>query len=192
MAYLFDDDKSKIDFEAVITPKLNALQTAFQNSVNSIYNKFVSQGTTPTAKTPQAIATAVDTLATNKYNSGNSAGRTAAESVTWHGYPELEGFLRPNWHGLAGMWIDLTNVVNLKMILFDVGNPNHEEVSATYEDSNGNIMGGQTVDMVLNTTYTPPSGAKRVRLTYSFSNSSVDNQRYYIKFDVQYKAKILR
>lgn len=192
MLFLFDEFKGRKNFETELQPKLDALKTTFQGYVNSIYNKFVAQGTTPTAKTPQAIATAVDTLATNKYNAGNSAGRTAAENVTWHGYPELEGFVRPDWNGLAGMWIDLSNVVNLKMILFDVGNPNGEEVGATYEDSNGNIIGGSGGTMTLNTTYTPPSGAKRVRLTYSFHNSSIDNQRYYIKFDVQYKAKILR
>lgn len=81
MAHLFDENKGKKDFDALIQPKLDALQTAFQNSVNSIYNKFVNQGTTPTAKTPAAISTAVDTLATAKYN----AGKTAAEAVTWTG-----------------------------------------------------------------------------------------------------------
>lgn len=72
MSFLFDSNKSKVDFDAAITPKLNALKDTFQGYVNSIYNKFVSQGTTPTAKTPAAISAAVDTLATNKYNAGVS------------------------------------------------------------------------------------------------------------------------
>lgn len=74
MAYLFDEDKSKLDFEGALQPKLDTLQTAFQNNVNLIYNKFVSQGTTPTAKTPAAISTAVDTLATTKHNAGYNTG----------------------------------------------------------------------------------------------------------------------
>lgn len=72
MSFLFDSNKSKVDFDAAITPKLNALKDTFQGYVNSIYNKFVSQGTTPTAKTPAAISAAVDTLATNKYNQGKA------------------------------------------------------------------------------------------------------------------------
>ena len=72
MSFLFDSNKSKVDFDAAITPKLNALKDTFQGYVNNIYNKFVNQGTTPTAKTPAAISAAVDTLATNKYNAGVS------------------------------------------------------------------------------------------------------------------------
>ncbi len=103
MAHLFDENKGKQDFEALITPKLDALKTTFQGYVNSIYDALVGKGKTPTAKTPAAISTAitnifddvytkfvnqgttpsaktvsgmsnaVDTLATNKYNAGVSA-----------------------------------------------------------------------------------------------------------------------
>ncbi len=73
MAYIFDEHKGKQDFETVIKPKLDALKTTFQSNVNAIYNKFVNQGITPTAKTPVAISDAVDSLATAKYNAGVAA-----------------------------------------------------------------------------------------------------------------------
>lgn len=115
MSFLFDNDKSKVDFDAAITPKLNALKDTFQGYVNSIYNKFVNQGTTPTAKTPAAISAAVDTLATNKYNAGVSAtkkgnagqadvleGKTFTNSTsvntigTMHNRGEVHAIINPN------------------------------------------------------------------------------------------------
>ena len=43
---------------------LNSNVSSFQNGVNKIYNQCVSQGVTPTAKTPDAIVTAITKLKT--------------------------------------------------------------------------------------------------------------------------------
>lgn len=52
------------------------LRQDFQAGVDVLYNKCVSCGATPSAKTPAAISTAIGTIHTNRYNSGYSAGRT--------------------------------------------------------------------------------------------------------------------
>lgn len=68
MAYAFNEDKGKVDIDAI----LNGLQTNYQNNINTIYNALVNNGVTPTAKTPAAIATAI-----NNIRSGGNA--TAAQ-----------------------------------------------------------------------------------------------------------------
>ena len=115
MAHLFDGKKGKQDFEALITPKLEALKTTFQDNVNSMYNALVGKGKTPTAKTPAAISTAitnifddvytkfvnqgttpsaktvsgmssaVDSLATAKYNAGKTDGYNNGVAATKKG-----------------------------------------------------------------------------------------------------------
>lgn len=62
MAHLFDENKGKKDFDALIQPKLDALQTAFQNNVNLIYDAIVNAGVTPTGKTPSEIATGINDI----------------------------------------------------------------------------------------------------------------------------------
>lgn len=56
MAHAFSDDKSKVDIETVF----NDLQTNLQSNVNTLYNTCVTNGVTPTAKTPAAINTAIN------------------------------------------------------------------------------------------------------------------------------------
>ena len=58
MANAFNNDKGKVDIDAV----LSGLQTNYQNNVNSIYNAIVNNGITPTAKTPAACATGINNV----------------------------------------------------------------------------------------------------------------------------------
>lgn len=175
MAYLFDDDKSKIDFDGALQPKLDALQTAFQNNVNLIYNKFVSQGTTPTAKTPAAISTAVDTLATTKYN----AGKTSAEAVTWTG--DLYFRVAYTVPTSTTNVVDISNVVKFKTgtIPSDLLN----KVEAIFHD-----VSGSNVYLQSNTEYTIPQGANAV-MTIAFLANAPD-KGFNVTFT--YQAKKLR
>ena len=56
---------------------INQMKQSFQDGVDSIYNALVGQGTTPSGKTPAQLVASIGTLATNKYNAGNSAGYTS-------------------------------------------------------------------------------------------------------------------
>lgn len=193
MAYLFDENKSKIDFEGALQPKLDALQTAFQNSVNLIYNKFVSQGTTPTAKTPAAISTAVDTLATAKYNAGKSAGTAAAEAVTWdtnemmlfNSYVALESGASGqigNYpvHVLALSIYDLTNVISFTITDIRGNAPCY------YRIHYANGGASQNIQLSVGQTYSISSG-KTIEF---FNTGTVKSIVLYGKF--RYQAKILR
>lgn len=73
MTYGFDDNKGKVDIDAI----LSNLQTTYQGNINTIYNAITAQGTTPAGKSPQQLASGISTMATAKYNSGYSAGNTA-------------------------------------------------------------------------------------------------------------------
>ena len=55
---------------------INSNLTSFQTGVDTIYNKCVSYGVTPTAKTPDAIITAIE----NVYNAGITAGKSQSGS----------------------------------------------------------------------------------------------------------------
>lgn len=54
----------------------------FQAGVDTLYSKCSSCGATPSAKTPTAIAGAIDKIYTDRYNAGFSAGKKAAEIKT--------------------------------------------------------------------------------------------------------------
>lgn len=183
MAYLFDEDKSKIDFERALQPKLDALQTAFQNNVNLIYNKFVSQGTTPTAKTPAAISTAVDTLATAKYNAGTDAGKAAAEAVTWTWATTLERNSKlSTYYTNYGFSFDATNVVKIRIGSLTAGLASLEnKVFISFAGS------GSEIFVTSNTEYTPPNNTARIIIYFT---SDAPESPLDVTFT--YQAKILR
>ena len=62
---------------------INSNVQSFQNGVDTLYNKCVSCGSTPTAKTPAAISTAIQSIYTNRYNAGyNAAGGDVKHTVS--------------------------------------------------------------------------------------------------------------
>lgn len=69
MIYGFNDDKTKVDVEAVLA----GLESTYQSNVNTIYNAVVNNGVTPTAKTPAAIATGINGI--------RSGGNAAAGDI---------------------------------------------------------------------------------------------------------------
>lgn len=195
MAFLFDEDKSKVNFDTALQPKLDALQTAFQNSVNLIYNKFVSQGTTPTAKTPAAISTAVDTLATTKYNAGKTAGKTEAEAVTWetvemslfNGYVSLDSGASGQISSYpvnvsASAIYDLTNVISFTITDIRGNAPCYYRIHY----ANGGVS--QNTQLSAGQTYSISSGR-----TVEFFNTGTTGIKSILVFGkFRYQAKILR
>ena len=75
----------------VISELSNNLKQTFQAGVDALYNRCVSCGATPSAKTPAAVSTAIGTIHTNRYNTGYSAGRTQGQN-------DVKG--APNSYGL--------------------------------------------------------------------------------------------
>lgn len=81
MAFLFNEDKTKLDFDKAVQAIITPLQTAFQNNINTIYNAVKSAGVTPSDKSPSNIATAISNLRKTPYTQtytfpqGDSGGR---------------------------------------------------------------------------------------------------------------------
>ena len=78
MAYAFNEDKGKVDIDAI----LNGLQTNYQNNVNTIYNAIVNAGITPTAKTPAACSTGIGNIINTIYNAIVAVGVTPTAKTT--------------------------------------------------------------------------------------------------------------
>lgn len=49
---------------------LSSMKSSFQDGVNTLYNKCVSCGVTPSAKTPAAISAAIANIYNNRYSAG--------------------------------------------------------------------------------------------------------------------------
>ena len=65
-----------------------------------MYNRCVSCGATPSAKTPTAVSTAIGTIHTNRYNDGYSAGNAAGyNSGRTQGQNDVKG--NPAAYGIA-------------------------------------------------------------------------------------------
>ena len=60
---------------------LNSNLSPFQTGVNTIYDKCVSCGSTPSAKTPAEISTSIQTIYDNRYTDGYNAGTTTNKSI---------------------------------------------------------------------------------------------------------------
>ena len=59
---------------------INSNLSSFQTGVDTLYNKCVSCGSTPSAKTPAAISTSIQSIYTNRYNTGYNTGYNAGYS----------------------------------------------------------------------------------------------------------------
>ena len=67
------------DWIKILSQKdLDSLQTSFQDGVNTLYNKCVSCGVTPSSKTPTAISNAIQSI----YNTGKPVVLTATKDAT--------------------------------------------------------------------------------------------------------------
>lgn len=76
------------DLEQRIADCVSAMETTFQGGVDTLYNKCISCGVTPSNKTPTAIASAIMTIYTDRYNAGVNATKvgTATAARVLSGY----------------------------------------------------------------------------------------------------------
>lgn len=71
MIYGFDENKGKVDIDAI----LDELETNFQGNIDTLYNAIVAKGVTPASKSPADIAASI----VDVYDTGYDA----AQSITW-------------------------------------------------------------------------------------------------------------
>ena len=72
---LVDSDGSRL---WVMPYELTEVKNSFQAGVNTLYNKCVSCGVTPSSKTPAVIANAIQVIHDNRYNEGYEDGQNAS------------------------------------------------------------------------------------------------------------------
>lgn len=139
MAYLFDDDKSKLDFENTLQPILDELETNYQNNINSIYDACSYAGSTPSGKTPQHIAIAISGL--TKY--------------FWETKPLAFSMKVPSGAlATKGFRYDLTNVVDIKLFCANSSTSTTVVYSFNGSGRSGTVAIGETVTLRPNSSDT--------------------------------------
>ena len=63
----------------------DSMKQSFQDGVDTLYNKCVSCGSTPSNKTPTAISNSIQSIYNNRYNEGYNNGKEEGSSVTFLG-----------------------------------------------------------------------------------------------------------
>ena len=188
------------------TNEIAQMKITFQDGVDTIYNGLTTRGMSPTASTPEALSDAVGEGLGNLYDYawayGHDSGighddatidevKSAIDEiteVTWTEDFEIEAtddtISAGDWNG-ANPTISLSNIVKYKMTSQSVSS--YLSVAITYYNSGGSIV-GSTFYPTLNTEYTPPTGAVKMKITINASRVHSCT----VIFSITRQAKILR
>ena len=85
-AFLHHRNRQQIYRKGIrLNSELAAAKQSFQAGVDTLYSKCSSRGATPSAKTPMAIAGAIDKIYTDRYNAGKKAAeiKTVSKSAEY-------------------------------------------------------------------------------------------------------------
>ena len=193
MAFLFSDDKTRIDLADAIQPYLTALQTSFQASINSIYQKLVTLGSTPADKTLNSILNAIQGLTEKTWNQSLSI-----EQITWS---DSEGSHSLNFRDIP---FTSKNVVNIGVsFAYYAWNPFGTVTlpfgTIKWYNSSGTLLKTDDISVEAppngtnsyNRTFTPPSGAVRgeFSINYRLSIGYLNNTP---TLSFKYQTKVLR
>lgn len=95
-----------------IVSGLNDLRSSFQDGCNSIQNACSQNGVTPASNSPADISSAINQIASNKYNAGYNAGRNNPISAGTYKI-SFSGRMHPPGDG--SNWIDVSDVIYIKV-----------------------------------------------------------------------------
>lgn len=70
------------DFEQRIADAFTEMTKSFQAGVDTLFNKCKSCGSTPSAKTPTAISTSIQSIYNNRYNAGVAANKISKVTIS--------------------------------------------------------------------------------------------------------------
>ena len=71
------------------------MESSFQAGVDTLYNKCVNCGSTPSSKTPTAISNSIQSIYTNRYNTGYNSGHSAGYNS---GYSAGKSSVKSNYN----------------------------------------------------------------------------------------------
>lgn len=104
MPFLFEDDqKTIISLDAAMQPLVTRLTTNFQNKINAIYEKLVTLGSTPSAKTPEAITNAIQAINDSIFNKLVSLGQTPASKTVANLNAKIQALTEIQWQQSFGI-----------------------------------------------------------------------------------------
>ena len=197
MAFLFSDDKTRIDLADAIQPYLTALQTSFQASINAIYQKLVTLDSTPADKTLNSILSAIQALTEKTWEQSLSIDKVS--------YVENGETKYLNTREVPFNCRDLVSIV----IAFAYvggslsGSQTFSLGSIKWYNANGAQVGTSNINVTITgTTYsgnysqkfTPASGATRATLEFKYSAVAmgVANITNVPTATYKYQTKVLR
>lgn len=180
MAFLFNNDKSRVDLNAAIAPILAPLESAYQTNINSVYTTLVNSGSTPADKSPSSINSAIDNIVTQIYQLLQSLGQTPASKKIADLKTAITALTTKTWtahYGGAGygraMTLDCRNIQSLT--LYGTFSTNVD-----YLDSTGSTISSETISIGGSATF--PSNANYIAIGGSIA----------VELVVVYQTKILR
>ena len=95
-----------------IVSGLNDLRSSFQDGCNSIQHACSQNGVTPASNSPADISSAINQIASNKYNAGYNAGRNNPINAGTYKI-SFSGRMHPPGDG--SNWIDVSDVIYIKV-----------------------------------------------------------------------------
>ena len=173
MAWCFDDNgKTKVDLDGIF----NTLQQTYQSNINTLYDKLVALGSTPADKTPSSISNATQAICDAIYNKLVALGQTPASKKVADLNTKIQALTEVRWTsgilidfdlhgsdiqatGISISFYDASNLVSLKCTALSKSNLNLG-LTLTWYKADKTTRVGSEINIALNGTYSPPSGAK--------------------------------
>jgi hypothetical protein len=200
MSYGFDENMGKVPIE----PILNTLEQTYQSNVNTIYNTIKNQGTTPAGKTPAQIATAINNMASAKFNAGVSAADARSNPSSYNyqsgknaGIAEAQAVAWSQTFLISAGSINIAYLYNSASVNFGLRNVTSGSINNTgglgftisYLNSGGGVISTQVVGDNASVNLSIPSGAQSMRLDSNYSGAG---QGITCELTLNYKCQVLR
>ena len=153
MPFLFEDDqKTIISLDAAMQPIVTRLTTNFQNKINAIYEKLVTLGSTPSAKTPEAITNAIQAINDSIFNKLVSLGQTPTGKTVANLNAGIQALTEKFWYFnrtydgstdyMSGRY-DMTNVAELYLTSYV--SVTHWPLNFIFYNAGGSVVGREEV-----------------------------------------------
>lgn len=181
MAFLFNNDKSRVDLNTAIAPILAPLESAYQTNINSVYTTLVNSGSTPADKSPSSINSAIDNIVTQIYQLLQSLGSTPASKMLNDLKSAITALTTKTWtfnyKASSTSVLDCRNIKQLTIV-----SSSAISIVLNYYDKSGAMIAAEALAVGGSATF--PSNANYVHVTGMPSDN--------IDFSVTYQTKVLR
>ena len=152
------------------------MKQSFQVGVNTIYNKIVSCGQTPSDKSPTSISNAIQDIYNNRYNEGYNAGKAdnpiskgaliaQFKGNQYHNYTDIGNQSGAIGFDCSRIWISCAGFTNHNALLL-VYNSSGTTLTTISLNNNGNYEWNGSGIRSWNISYNYPSGHPNINFSY--------------------------